>query len=156
MHLFARLPPKGWLDRILAGGAINGCQQGRGRGRKRRSSAAAGQIHLPKFPSLNFVALWDFWNSWHYWFRKPGKPGSQPSSPSTGLWLAHSEFSACPTWCWRVSFSSVDCLPACCLLLSQVGLTASLLALIVERVVHAAKKNSIWSTAETLHYGKKF
>ena len=30
-----------------------------------------------------------------------------------------------------------------CLLLFQVGLTASLLALIVERVVHAAKKNSI-------------
>ena len=44
----------------------------------------------------------------------------------------------------------------CCLLLFQVGLTASLLALIVERVVHAAKKNSIWSTAETLHYGKIF
>ena len=56
MHLFARLPPKGWLDRILVGGATSGCQQGGGRGRKRKNSAA-GQTRLLKFPSSNYVAL---------------------------------------------------------------------------------------------------
>ena len=59
--------------------------------------------------------------------------------PAFGLLIVSFLHTQLPTWCWRVSFSSVDCLPACCLLLSQVGLTASLLALIVERVVHAAK-----------------
>ena len=131
-------PPKAglieyWLEELLVAASKEGEEGGRGKIQQQQVKLVFLNSH-PQTRSHYEI----FWNFWRYWFRKPGKPGSQPSSPSTGVRLAHSEFWHTPTLVLKGFFFV---LTACLLpvILSQIGLTASLLALIVERVVHAAK-----------------